>query len=122
MAKPYDATGKDLLELSPTGWLDLLGVYRPPEKVAVIDADDPPWILHVEFQTGRDAFLPGRMMLYNAALHSRHLMAVSSVAFLLRPEADDAELTGRYRVAPPFGPEWAFGNTIVRVWELPVEE
>jgi hypothetical protein len=137
VAKPYDATGKDLLELAPAGWLELVGVHRPAEKVRVIDADvsavtaaadkvirvddDPPWLVHVEFQTGRDAFLAGRMRMYNAVLHSRHRLPVATVAILLRPDADDEGLTGRYRIVPPIGPWSDFGYTVVRVWQLPVE-
>jgi hypothetical protein len=137
VAKPYDATGKELLELSPTGWLALLGVHRPADKVRVIDADvsaltaaadkvlrvddDSPWLVHIEFQTGRDAFLPGRMRMYNAVLHARHRVPVSTVVILLRPDADDAGLTGRYRIVPPVGPASEFGYAVVRVWDLAVE-
>jgi hypothetical protein len=137
VAKPYDATGKELLELAPAGWLELVGVHRPPEAVTVVDADvsavtaaadkvlriadESPWLAHVEFQTGRDAFLPGRLRLYNAALHARHQLPVATVVVLLRPDADDSALTGEYRMAPPVGPASTFGYRVIRVWQLPVE-
>jgi len=136
MAKPYDAAAKELVELSPAGWLEFLGVRRPPEAVTVVDADvsavtaaadkvirvadDPPWLLHTEFQADWDDTLPARVLMYNAILHSRHRAAVSSVVFLLRPDANATAVTGRLRMAPPFGPAWEFGYTLVRVWKLPL--
>ena len=39
MSKPFDAAGKVLLELDPSGWLTLLGSPRPADRVRVIDAD-----------------------------------------------------------------------------------
>jgi predicted transposase YdaD len=134
MARPYDATGKDLIELAPAGWLEFLGVSRPPERVSVVDAevstvtaaadkvirveDDPPWLLHIEFQADWDETLPARSLMYNAIPHARHQVAVSSVVFLLRPAANARVITGRLRMAPPFGPPWEFRYTVIRVWEL----
>ena len=39
MSQPYDATGKELIESSPSAWLEFFGIIRPPEIVSVIDAD-----------------------------------------------------------------------------------
>ena len=39
MSQPYDATGKELIEFSPSAWLEFFGIIRPAEIVSVIDAD-----------------------------------------------------------------------------------
>ena len=138
MSKPYDATGKGLFETDPAGWAAFMGVIRPPGKIRLADSDlsavtaaadkvvwvedAPPWVLHVEFQSGRDPSISRRMMKYNALLHDRHAAAVATVLVLLTPEADAPNLSGRYEVKPPFGPGNSFGYTVVRVWELPPEQ
>ena len=52
-------------------------------------------ILDLNFQSGREATLPGRVCLYNAALVSRFYVQAHSVVILLRPSADDPQITGR---------------------------
>ncbi|MDB5312667.1 MAG: hypothetical protein JWO38_6869 [Gemmataceae bacterium] len=137
MSQPYDATAKELLETDPAGWAAFLGVTRPTHRVRVVDSDlatitaatdrvlriedVPPWLLHVEFQSAWDGWLPRRLLMYNALLGEKHRLPVASVVVLLAPRAEAAALTGRYPVAPPFGPAWEFGYTVVRVWELPAE-
>ena len=65
MAKPFDATTKDLLEADPTAWLAYLGLH-PHGAVEVIDSDfstitaeadkvfrvvEPePYLVHIEIQ------------------------------------------------------------------------
>lgn len=135
MSKPYDATGKELLETDPAGWAAFLGAPRPAGRVRVIDSDlatvtaaadkvlwidDPsPWILHVEFQSAWDGWLPRRVLAHNAVLAEKYEVPVASVVVLLAPRAEANAITGRYAVAPPVGPAWEFAYLVVRVWELP---
>jgi hypothetical protein len=77
-------------------------------------------IVDLNFQTGPDPTLPGRLHLYNAALHHRYDVAVRSILVLLRPKADAAILTGsltygegRARVE--------FGYEVIRLWQQPVD-
>src|SRR5437763_129011 len=108
MSKPFDATLKDLLELSPADWLLLTGT--PRRRVSLIDADistisgaadkvilvrdKPNWLLHVDFQAGPDTTLPRRAHLYNAVLEHRHDLLVRSLVVLLRPAAELANVNG----------------------------
>jgi hypothetical protein len=48
----------------------------------------------LNFQTGPDVGLPGRLLLYNAALYARHAVPVRTILILLRPKGDAANLTG----------------------------
>lgn len=133
MSKPFDAAAKVLFEADPVGWAAFLGVVRPPGGLEVIDADlssvslaadkvlrvgdDPPWLLHVEFQSDWDSRLPRRFLAYNAILADKYGLPVATVVVLLAPPSRTAGLTGRYVSAPPFGPPTDFGYTVVRVWE-----
>jgi hypothetical protein len=135
MARPYDVTGKELLEASPSDWLGYFGQPRPPEKVRVIDSDvstvtlvadkvirvedDEPWILHLELQTGRDAGLLNRLLSYQALLRHRHGVPVATALLLMRVQADAPELTGELRLAAPVGREWNFRYEVVRLWQQP---
>src|SRR5262249_12505710 len=81
MSKPSDRAAKELLETDPAAWAAFLGAIRPPELVSIIDsdlstisaaadkvirvADEVPWLLHIEFQSGRDPSLPRRLLKYN---------------------------------------------------------
>jgi predicted transposase YdaD len=134
MSMPYDATIKAMLERSPGDWLALAGL--PPAPATVIDADvstvtagadkvvqvtgEPDYLFHLEFQSGWDESLPGRMLLYNALLTARHNHLVRSVAILLRPEANAANLTGilerRHGEESPY---LTFCYQVIRVWQLP---
>jgi predicted transposase YdaD len=130
---PFDATLKGLLEESPADWAALAGLTA--KNVEVIDADvstftgatdkvlrvrdRPEWILHVEFQCGPDASLPGRVHVYNAILEYRHDLPVQSVVVLLTPSAALSNLTGRYeRRVGEQEPYRRFDYRIVRVWEV----
>lgn len=135
--KPYDAAGKELLETDPAGWAAFLGAARPPGRVRLLESelsavtaaadkvlrvdDDPPWLLDVEFQSGRNPGAPRQLLKYNALLHDRHALPVVSVLVVLAESADAAAYTGRYVVTPPLGPAWEFGYTVVRVWRLPAD-
>ncbi len=80
MAKPFEATLKDLVEGYPRDCMDHLGL-SPIGPVEVIDADlstvtagadklvrvdDPEtWLLHLELQAGYDADLDRRVLKYD---------------------------------------------------------
>ncbi|HZW32631.1 MAG TPA: hypothetical protein VFF52_18100 [Isosphaeraceae bacterium] len=72
------------------------------------------------FQTGRDPELPGRICLYNAALHHILHVPVHSVVILLRPTADAAHLTGRHTdTGQPRRGKMDFRYEVFRIWPLP---
>ncbi|MCE9565714.1 MAG: DUF4351 domain-containing protein [Planctomycetes bacterium] len=137
MSKPYDAVGKDLLELDPAAWVAFLGVVCPANAVSLIDselstvttaadkvvwiADDPPWILDVEFQSWSDTAAPPQLLKYNALLQEKHKCPVASVLVVMRESANSTAYNGRFPVTPPFGPAWEFGYTVVRLWEASAE-
>src|SRR5439155_23950289 len=134
-AQPYDPTLKDLVEIGPPDWPVLLGLPRHP--TAVIDADiatvsgaadkalrvqaDPPYLVHLDFQSGHDsAGLPRKLHLRGTLLENRHELHVRTAAVLLRPEADSPALTGLWELAFPGElPYVTFRYQVLRVWELP---
>jgi hypothetical protein len=104
MPKAFDATTRDVLERDPVAWLEFLHIdVLDPSRVRVIDTDlstvtaeadkvlriedEPPCVVHLEFQTTRDVRLAERLIRYNVRLSYRHELPVHSVAVLLRPEA-----------------------------------
>jgi hypothetical protein len=137
MAKPFDATTKELLEADPPAWLNYLGLH-PIGPVEVIDAElstvtaeadkvyrvggPEPYLVHVEMQSSPDATLPRRLLRYNALLDYRHDLRVWSVAVLLRPAADGPALTGSLGLRLPDGrPVHDFRFGVVRAWEQSAE-
>ncbi|HEY1379195.1 MAG TPA: hypothetical protein VGF55_20500 [Gemmataceae bacterium] len=138
MSLPYDAAIKDLVQSYPQDWL--AGVGLPAAgPVAVVNVDlstvtaaadaifavgDPPaYYVTFEFQSGRDAGLSRRVLVYNALLHQRFGLPVQSVVVLLRRAANDAALDGtvRYEVRAGLG-GMDFRFEVVRVWERPADE
>ncbi|RUL88909.1 RpnC/YadD family protein [Tautonia sociabilis] len=135
--KPYDATVKKLLEADPASWLRLLlGREAGPARLlnadlatVVSEADEilqvesePPWLVHVEFQSSHDPALPLRLQRYNLLVRYRHGLPVQSIAFLLRREADGPGLTGELRHLLPDGREnHRFRFDVLRAWELPLD-
>src|ERR1700753_2414720 len=118
MATPYDAVGKDLVEVDPTACLTFRGRPRPGELVRLIDADlsatistathkivrvdDPePWLVLIELQANWDGDLP---------------------LDLLRPSANPAARTGAVAQPDPLGGGWDFPFRVIRVWEHDADE
>jgi hypothetical protein len=52
-------------------------------------------IVDLNFQSGPDARVASRLLLYNAAFHLRYQVPVRSVLVLLRPKTDAIDLTGK---------------------------
>ena len=94
MSLPFDATLKDMVAKRPRDFETPLAFPRN-EPVTVLNVDlstvsaatdtalgfgNPiREIVDVNFQSGPDAGLPGRLHLYNAALHARHDVVVRSL-------------------------------------------
>ena len=133
MAHKFDATLKSIVATRPGDFTAVFGLPTN-EPVTAINVDvstisaatdvalafgEPiRQIVDLNFQTGPDLGLPGRLLLYNAALHNRHAVAVRSILVLLRPKADSSNLSGsltyghdRYRVE--------FGYEVIRLWQQP---
>ena len=135
MPKPYDSTTKFLVQEFPADWLALAGlasngpielidtnlstITAEADKVIRV-AGPTPWLVHFELQSARDTRLASRLHRYNALLDDRHNQPTRTVAVLLRPEADGAELTGEYRRGVPGGPDHlVFQYDLLRVWQEP---
>jgi hypothetical protein len=137
MPHPYDASTKYLLEVRLADWLPLCGrsttapIEIVPADVSTVTAaadrvllvkEDPPWLMHVELQSGRDPLLPDRDHVYNTLIGWRHRLRVRSLMVLLRPEADGPELTGLLERGFVGEPAYLlFRYQVVRIWQLPVE-
>jgi hypothetical protein len=137
VAKPYDATAKELLERDPESWLRYIGV--PAERAArSIDADlstltaeadkvfridsSEPYLVHVEIQASPDATIARRLLRYNALLDVRHDLRVLSAVVLLRPRADPHSLPGVLDLRLPGGDRVVeFHYKVIRAWQQPVE-
>jgi hypothetical protein len=135
MTGPYDPTIKVMVETAPEDWPALLRLPSAPTDV--IDSDiatvsgaadkvlrvrsTPPYLLHLEFQTGHDAVeVPGLVHLRHTLLEHRHDLLVRSVVVLLRPEADSPVLSGlRERAFPGEPVHDYFRYRVVRVWQIP---
>jgi len=137
--KRYDATVRKLIEMGPPEWPAFLGFpVADPDRVRAIDSnlstvtaesdkvlwvdDLEAWIIHIEFQVGRDVGLVDRVHMYSTLLHSHHKVPVRTVVILLKPAADGPELTGLLEKKHRDGEVYdSFRYHVVRVWEQPVD-
>lgn len=135
MSLRFDATLKDIVTSRPEDFAAAFGLPRD-EPVTALNVDlstisaatdvalgfgDPlNEMADLNFQSGPDAGLPGRLHLYNAALHSRYGVSVRSIVVLLRPKADGTNLTGKLDYGDgKFRVEFGYG--VIRLWQEPVE-
>jgi hypothetical protein len=103
MPLPFDATLKDLVQqflpdyevqmgLSDLGPLTPLNVdlstVTAATDIALGHGNPPDRIVDINFQSGPDEKLSGRVLLYHALLHFRYRVPVHSLVVLLRPVAD----------------------------------
>jgi hypothetical protein len=77
-------------------------------------------IADLNFQSGPDANLPARLHLYNAALHLKYAVPVRSLVILLRPKADNRNLSGELTYISGDLPV-RFRYEVIRLWKMPVE-
>jgi hypothetical protein len=137
MPLPFDATTKDLVRRYPEDYVlsfrlgDASDIHTLNVDLSVISAatdvvlghgDPLRSVLDLNFQTSLDPDLPDRICLYNAALRYRFHLPVHSVVILLRPKADDPNLTGRltYSAQPRRG-KMDFRYEVIRIWEIPAK-
>jgi predicted transposase YdaD len=137
VAKPFDATLKDLIARYLDDWPAYLG--HPPGTIAELDESDlsavtspadrvvrifetEESVLHLELQASADPDLPARLLRYVGLLFERRKVPIDSTVILLRPEAVTSNLTGvlEFR-APRTGKRLLLEYDVVRVWEQPVE-
>lgn len=133
MALRFDATLKDLVRNNPGDWLTILD-EPPTAPVSVLTPDLSTLtafadivlrvgerIIHLDFQSGADAHLPSRMLLYNVLLYDHYALPVHSIVVLLRPQANRSDLTGAvsYEARPGRG-GLSFRFEVVRLWEMPM--
>ena len=137
----FDATAKHLIEGGPRDWLVLAGLPVPkarsavravdadlstvtsaPDKLVLVGGTGVRYIAHVEFQSARDRYLDGRILLYNVLARKRHGLPVRSIVFLLRPAAASPRVTGGVRETLDPQSRLEFDYRLIRVWELPVEQ
>ncbi|MCI0349343.1 MAG: hypothetical protein L0Z53_07955, partial [Acidobacteriales bacterium] len=141
MARPFDATLKELLDAFAQDWVGWIAPRLGlPASVVVepVDADlstiaaeadkifrlCPPHVgfLHLEPQTGWDATLADRILFYNVLIEHRYGGPVYSVILLLRPKANVADLSGNLVRRFPSGESYLeFRYQVIRMWELPVD-
>lgn len=137
MARHYDAATRDLIELDPSSFLKYLGfqvqgpvsvkncdlstVVAETDSIVLVE-ENPPWLVHVEFQSTSESDLDLRIDRYNLMVEYRERLPVISVVMLMRPEADSSRLTGsRIRIAPDQTTYREFRYHVIRVWEQSVE-
>jgi hypothetical protein len=137
MPLPFDATLKDLARRYPEDYvlsfrlgsaLDIralnvdLSVISAATDVVLGHGDPLTSVLDLNFQSGPDGFMPDRLCMYNAALRYRYHVPVHSVAILLRPKADDPNITGRltYSAQPRRG-KMDFRYEVIRIWQMPAK-
>jgi hypothetical protein len=135
MPLPFDATLKDMVQRHTPDFEAALRLTGPqPTTVLNVDlstvtaatdivlghGDPLTAITDLNFQAGRAADLAARVLLYNVLLHHRFGVPVHSVVVLLRPAADDSNLTGkvRYQAFPRRG-KLHFSFEVVRLWQVP---
>jgi hypothetical protein len=137
MAKPFDATLKDLAGLDPSRFLAELDT-PPALPVRLLNADlstvtaatdlvfglgEPlQEVVHLDAQAGADAQKHLDLLAYHGLLHRQYRVPVHSILLLLRRQAQHSVQTGTIQYAPrPGRGKMDFGYEIVRLWERPVE-
>jgi hypothetical protein len=135
MSHRFDATLKDILSHSAADLTPILHLPADlPARALNIDLStvsaatdvafgfgDPfQQIVDINFQSGPDSHVDGRLLLYNAAYHHHYPVPVRSILILLRPAADLARLTGRLTYQAG-GSRVEFDYEVVRLWQQPLD-
>jgi hypothetical protein len=135
---PFDATLKDLAQVSPRG---LLAAFDSPPTLPVsllnIDlstvttAADLVFglgqplqeIVHLDFQSSASASKHADILVYSALLYRQLRVPVHSIVILLRPQAAHPNMNGSILFAPrPERGKMDFGYEVIRLWERPASE
>jgi hypothetical protein len=110
MSHRFDATLKDIIAQHPADFVDVFGLpanepvtplnidlstISAATDVALAYGSPIHSVVDLNFQSGPDPGLPGRLHFYNASIHLRHDVEVLSILVLLRPKADGTNLTGK---------------------------
>lgn len=138
MAKPFDATLKQLVDRHAADWTRFVCEQAglPPNTPAEpLDADlgtvspqadklfriGPPagGLIHLELQASWAEGLPAQLHLYNTLAEFRNTGPVRTILILLRPEANASDLTGRFRKSHEGGEYLRFDYRIVKLWQQP---
>jgi hypothetical protein len=138
MPLPFDATLKDLGQVSPRG---VLAAFDTPPVLpvsflnvdlsTVTSAADLVFGLgrplqesvHLDFQSGPSARKHADILAYSALLYRQNLVPVHSIVVLLRPQAAHANLNGGIDYAPrPGRGKMEYRYEVVRLWERPAAE
>ncbi len=114
MAKPFDATLKDLAGLDPAGLLAEIDA-PPTVPVRLLNVDlstvttatdivfglgEPlQEVIHLEVQAGPDPDKHRDLLAYHALLHRQYRVPVHSILLLLRPQALFSSQTGSLHYA-----------------------
>ena len=139
MPKPFDAITRLLTQGRPDDWIDFL--HLPTGKTTPLDADlstvslaadrlvrvdneSVPYILHLEFESGKDtAQIPFRLLQYSVLVKAKFGLPVVSAVFLLHKPSDSPQITGHYEeVGPDENTYLSFSYQAVRVWEQDAEK
>src|SRR5438067_6835029 len=137
MPFPFDATLKDIVQdfvddyeaalrltgPQPTTVLNVdLSTISAATDIALGHGDPLAAITDLNFQSGPDAELPDRALLYNSVLRYRYHVPVHSIVLLLRPVADSPPLKGQVRyVGRKRRGKMDFTFEVVRLWQKPLK-
>src|SRR5436305_8286109 len=136
MPLPFDATLKDLAQVSPRG---VLATFDGPPTLplsllnidlsTVTSAADLVFglgqplqeIVHLDFQSSASATKHTDVLVYNALLHRQYRVPVHSIVILLRPQAAHSNLNGTVTYASrPGRGKMDFQYEPIRLWERPI--
>lgn len=138
MSLRFDATLKDLGQMSPRGFCAAFDV-APTLPVSLLNIDlstvttaadlvfglgNPlQEILHFDLQAAASATKHADILVYNSLLYRQYLAPVHSFLILLRPQAAHSNLSGvvAYSSGPGRG-KMDFHYQVIRLWQRPVAE
>ena len=135
MPHSLDATLKNMLAPDPAEYVPAFALPRIEPAVALnvdlstisaatdvaIGFGDPMQeIADLNFQSGPDAHIEARLLLYSVALHFRYHVPVRTLLILLRPKADSKDIDGKLAYfAGQCGVQFSY--EVIRMWQQPVE-
>jgi predicted transposase YdaD len=133
----YDPTLKYLIDHAEADWARFLtrtlGLPDSPYTnestnlpAGPLDADrvfrfelPEPYLINLEIESGRPADRPSRFLNYSTRLTEKTGLPVLTAVVLLRKEADNPAMSGRYTRQGPKGVYLQFDFSVIRLWQLP---